>query len=117
MILGSQDGVRIRLLAGSSMRDSIPGLGSRPELKADAQLLSHPGVPEARILKDGYSNQRARSQGEVLGRLGGSAVEHLPSAQGMILESRDQVPHQLPAWSLFLPLPVSVSLINRQIKS
>ena len=28
------------------------------------------------------------------GCLGGSAVEHLPLAQGVILESWDQVPHQ-----------------------
>ena len=30
------------------------------------------------------------------GRLGGSAVEHLPSAQGVILGSRDRVPHRAP---------------------
>ena len=30
------------------------------------------------------------------GRLGSSAVEHLPSAQGMILESQNQVPHWAP---------------------
>ena len=30
------------------------------------------------------------------GRLGGSAVEHLPSAQGMILEFKDRVPSQAP---------------------
>ena len=34
--------------------------------------------------------------GELLGRLGGSAVKHLPWAQGLILETRDQVPHQAP---------------------
>ena len=28
-------------------------------------------------------------------QLGGSVVEHLPSAQGMILESRDRAPHQV----------------------
>ena len=32
----------------------------------------------------------------VLGRLGGSAVEHLPSAQGVILGSQGQVPHWAP---------------------
>ena len=31
-----------------------------------------------------------------LGRLGGSVVEHLPLAQGVILETRDQVPRQAP---------------------
>ena len=30
------------------------------------------------------------------GRLGGSAVECLPSAHGVILGSRDQVPHRAP---------------------
>ena len=30
------------------------------------------------------------------GGLGGSAVERLPSAQGVILESQNQVPHQAP---------------------
>ena len=33
---------------------------------------------------------------KTLGPLGGSAVEHLLSAQGVILESQDQVPHQAP---------------------
>ena len=36
---------RSRLPTGSLMQDSIPG--SQPELKADAQPLSHPGVPNA----------------------------------------------------------------------
>ena len=45
------------------------------------------------------------------GSLGGAAVWHLPLAQGAILESRDQVPRQAPgAWSLLLPLPVSLPL-------
>ena len=44
------------------------------------------------------------------GSLGGAVVWRLPLAQGAILETRDQVPHQLPAWSLLLPLPVSLPL-------
>ena len=45
------------------------------------------------------------------GRLSGLAVECLPLAQGMILESRDRVPPWLPAWSLLLlPLPMSLPL-------
>ena len=32
----------------------------------------------------------------LVGRLGGSGVERLPSAQGVILETRDRVPHQAP---------------------
>ena len=41
---------RSRLLTESLMRDSIPGLGSHPEPKADAQLLSHPGIPKTNNL-------------------------------------------------------------------
>ena len=31
-----------------------------------------------------------------MGCLDGSVVEHLPSAQGVILEFQDRVPHQVP---------------------
>ena len=45
------------------------------------------------------------------GSLGGAAVWRLPLAQGAILETGDQIPHQAPgAWSLLLPLPVSLPL-------
>ena len=45
------------------------------------------------------------------GSLGGAAVWHLPLAQGMILETRDLIPRRDPgAWSLLLPLPVSLPL-------
>ena len=37
---------RSRLPAGKPMWDSIPGLGSHPEPKADTQLLSHLGIPK-----------------------------------------------------------------------
>ena len=43
----------------------------------------------------------------LLGRLCGSVVEHLPSAQGVIPESHIR----LPTWSLLLlPLPLSLTL-------
>ena len=43
---------RSRLPIGSPMQDSIPGFpGSCPEPKADAQSLSHPGVPSEAIFK------------------------------------------------------------------
>ena len=52
------------------------------------------------MFKDGYG-----------GSLGGAAVWRLPLAQGAILETRDRIPHQAPgAWSLLLPLPVSLPL-------
>ena len=45
--IGRDTGIeRSRLLTGSLRQDSIPGPGSRPEPKADAQPLSHPGVPQ-----------------------------------------------------------------------
>ena len=51
------------------------------------------------------------------GHLGGSAVEHLPSAQGVIPGSRIESHIGLLAWSLLLPwpisLPLSVSLMNK----
>ena len=50
------------------------------------------------------------SNKSTMGCLDGSVVEHLPSAQGVISGSWDQVLHGLPAWSLLLPLPVSASL-------
>ena len=52
-----------------------------------------------------------------LGCLGGLVVEHLPSAQVMILGPRIESHIRLPAWSLLLPLPVtlplSLSLMNK----
>ena len=42
--------------------------------------------------------------------LGGSAVEHLPSAQGVVMETRDQVHFILLSWSVLLPLPMSLPL-------
>ena len=43
------------------------------------------------------------------GCLCGSAVEHLPSAQGVVLGSRIESRIGLPAWSLLLlPLPMSL---------
>ena len=45
-----------------------------------------------------------------MGHLGGSGFECLPSAQVVIPGSRDRVPHQTPAKSLLLPLPVSLPL-------
>ena len=36
-----------------------------------------------------------------------------PSAQGVTLETWDRVPRQLCAWSLFLSLPLCVSLMNK----
>ena len=46
-----------------------------------------------------------------MGSLGGAAVWRLPLAQGAILETRDRIPRRAPsAWSLLLPLPVSLPL-------
>ena len=46
-----------------------------------------------------------------IGSLGGAAVWRLPLARGTILETRDRIPRRAPgAWSLLLPLPVSLPL-------
>ena len=42
--------------------------------------------------------------------LGGSVAERLPSAQGMIWGPGIEFHLGLPAWSLLLPLPVSLPL-------
>ena len=52
------------------------------------------------------------------GHLGGSAVEHLPSAEGVILESWDGVPHVAPCVGPASPSAcvsafLSVSLMNK----
>ena len=49
----------------------------------------------------------------IQGRLGGPVVKRLPLAQGMILGSGIESHIGLPAGSLLLPLPVSLSLINK----
>ena len=53
---------------------------------------------------------------EVGGYMGGSQVEHLPLAQGMILEIQDQVPykapHREPASLSVVSLPFSVCVFR-----
>ena len=50
---------------------------------------------------------KAKEQG---GRLGGLAVERLPLAQGVILSHGIESQIRFPAWSLLLPLPMSLLL-------
>ena len=53
----------------------------------------------------------------ISGHLGGSVVEHVPLAQGVIPDPGIESRMRLPAWSLLLPLPMSlplsVSLMNK----
>ena len=56
--------------------------------------------------------------GATVGCLGGSAVEHLPLAQSMILDSQDLVPHPAPCMepaslSACVSASLSVSLMNK----
>ena len=52
-----------------------------------------------------------RNKTDEQGSLGGAAVWRLPLAQGAILETWDRIPRQAPgAWSLLLPLPMSLPL-------
>ena len=50
-----------------------------------------------------------RIKQEVGGSLGGLAVKLLPSAQGMILESRDQVPRRAPCMEPASPSAMCLS--------
>ena len=49
------------------------------------------------------------------GHLGGSAVEHLPSAQGVTPRSWDRVPHRAPRVSLCLCLCLSLCVSHGSI--
>ena len=56
------------------------------------------------------------------GRLGGSAVKHLPLSQGVILEFWDRVPHRAPCMepastSAYVSASLCVSLMNKEVKS
>ena len=56
-------------------------LGSHPKLEADAQPLSHTGIPTLPIFQEKPE----------MGSLGGAAVWRLPLAQGAILDTRDRI--------------------------
>ena len=77
----STSNIRGEGLATSSwcLKKLVPPERGLPTLQGDPQLL-FPSVVE----------------GSTQGHLGGSAIGSLPSAQGMILESRDRVPHRAP---------------------
>ena len=49
---------------------------------------------QAPLAQDVYAIQTLPSNCKFLGHLSGSAVERLPLAQGMILESWNRVPHR-----------------------
>ena len=62
-------------------------------------------------LYKGILKKQTNKQTNKKGSLGGAAVWRLPLAQGAILETRDLIPRRAPgAWSLLLPLPVSLPL-------
>ena len=62
-------------------------------------------------LPAGRNSIPGRDQDLSQGSLGGAAVWRLPLAQGAILETRDRIPRRAPgAWSLLLPLPMSLPL-------
>ena len=67
---------------------------------------------DVREVTSPFSQPQTISQktSKVVGYLGGSVIEHLPSAQGMILGLWDRVPHWAPTGSLPLPLPMSLLL-------
>ena len=67
--------------------------------------------PEPNLKNDNFFVYQKTIRTNQWGSLGGTAVWRLPLAQGAILETRDRIPRQAPgAWSLLLPLPVSLPL-------
>ena len=68
-------------------------------------------TPNTQFLNDSSKTKQT-------GHLGGSVLEHLPSAQGVILGFRDQVPHQAPfgepaSPSAYVSASLCVSLMNK----
>uniref|UniRef100_A0A8C0SBR3 Spermatosis associated 1 n=1 Tax=Canis lupus familiaris TaxID=9615 RepID=A0A8C0SBR3_CANLF len=106
-------------LAQKKIDTSLPSISIRTSRKEESFchlprttvniLTNLPGM-EARV--DGLTCSKTQQ-----GHLGGSVVEHLPSAQGVILGSQDRVPHRAPcmepASPLPLSLPLSMSLMNK----
>ena len=67
-----------------------------------------------------FQKSKSQKRNHKEGHLGGSVVKHPPSAQGVILESLDQVPHWPPCMEPASPtacvsasLCVCVSLMNK----
>ena len=60
------------------------------------------------VLELAYMGESKKT--ENLGQLGGSVIEHLPLAQGVILAPGIKSCIGLPAGSLLLPLPMSLPL-------
>ena len=100
------------------MWDLIPGLqdhalGQRQTPNRCAtqgsQVFSLP--PKVRKLQAEHLSEEFITNLKIWGSLGGAAVWCLPLAQGAILETRDRIPRRAPgAWSLLLPLPMSLPL-------
>ena len=65
--------------------------------------------PKAESVQALFSDHNTIRRGQ--GHLGGSMVEYMP--QVMILGSWNQVLHWAPHRNLLLPLPLSVSLMNK----
>ena len=80
-------------------------------------MLINPRLDGENTLKDALVRFQPEKQNQwktyikkCMGRVGGSAVERLPSDQGMIPESGIKSHMGLPGGSLLLPLPVSLPL-------
>ena len=77
-------------------------------------LEQDPREPECSFVSSTFDRVRCAFKRQVPGHLGGSVVEHLPSAQGMIPETQDQVLHRAPCREPASPSAyVSASLMNK----
>ena len=100
----------------------IPGSwGIKSHIRLTAWSLIFPlPIPLPLCVSHEYINKGAATvqnsldgprEGKNRGSLGGAVVWRLPLAHGAILETRDRIPRWAPgAWSLLLPLPVSLFL-------
>ena len=75
-----------------------------------AKPLGHPGCPVCAFKQCLLHPDHAFRNTFMSGSLGGSAVEHLPLAQGMILEFRNRVPRRAPCMEPASPSALSLSL-------
>ena len=103
---------------GHRVRDLQENLNRDTKAETLHSVFSH--SVKRRRDKNQTETQHLRMKIDLPGRLGGSGVEHLPSAQGVILGSWDRVPHRAscmepasPSACVSASHSLSVSLMNK----
>ena len=91
---------RSSLSCGSDVGGAFVQAQSTPAQQGQLWVTDQAGAGRRGV----HCGLRSHAKGSDEGHLGGSVVEHLPSAQGVIPESWDRVSHWSPAGNLLLPL-------------